>query len=129
MARYVTKQRKILLEYLTEHTDETLTPSKIALDLADKGISTSAVYRNIADLEAEKLLRRVDISGARETYYQYIGKRECKECLHLSCVKCGKTFHLENQITNQLLSQVEESDCFKISKEKTVLYGVCKNCN
>ena len=48
MAKYLTRQRKRLLEYLSEHTDEQISARQIAEDLEADQISISAVYRNIS---------------------------------------------------------------------------------
>ena len=72
MAKYLTRQRKRLLEYLSEHTDEQISARQIAEDLAADQISISAVYRNISALEEEGLLKRSVREGTREVFYQYI---------------------------------------------------------
>ena len=54
MSGYNTKQRRALLTFLGEHPDELLTARQMADALAEKQISLSAVYRNLAQLEAEE---------------------------------------------------------------------------
>ena len=85
MARYLTRQRKQLLEYLSEHTDEQMTARQIADALTAESISISAVYRNLSALEEEGILKRSIRENTREVYYQYIAAEECKDSLHLSC--------------------------------------------
>ena len=58
MQSYSTRQRKVLLAYLSQHPDELLSARQIADALADKKISLSAVYRNLAQLETEEKMRR-----------------------------------------------------------------------
>ena len=61
MHSYSTRQRKVLLSYLSQHPDELLSARQIEDALADKKISLSAVYRNLAQghLEAEsRVIRR-----------------------------------------------------------------------
>ena len=53
MHSYSTRQRKVLLSYLSQHPDELLSARQIEDALADKKISLSAVYRNLAQLETE----------------------------------------------------------------------------
>ena len=96
MSSYSTRQRKALLAYLSRHPDELLSARQIADALADEKISLSAVYRNLAQLEAEEKVRRSSKSGTREVYYQYLDAESCKGALHMSCVKCGRTFHMAN---------------------------------
>ncbi|MBQ6498480.1 MAG: transcriptional repressor [Ruminococcus sp.] len=127
MPKYLTKQRKILLEYLSRHTDESISAGEIAEALSDQ-ISVSAVYRNLADMEAEGRLRRVASGGSREAVYQYIDEHECRSCLHLSCKKCGKTVHMKENIADKLIDSVAESDNFSIDRGETVIYGICSAC-
>ena len=48
MAKYLTKQRGRLIEYLSSHTDEQITARQIADALTADEISVSAVYRNLS---------------------------------------------------------------------------------
>lgn len=89
MHSYSTRQRKVLLSYLSQHPDELLSARQIEDALADKKISLSAVYRNLAQLETEEKVRRSSKSGTREVYYQYLDAESCKGALHMSCIKCG----------------------------------------
>lgn len=128
MPKYMTKQRKALLAYLTLHADEKLSARQMEAALGGEGVSISAVYRNLAELEKEGKVRRVNQSGSREVFYQYTDGAHCKECLHLSCEKCGKTYHMNTQGAAMLIENLAQSDEFTIDKASTVLYGVCKAC-
>ena len=128
LPKYMTRQRKVLLAYLTEHADEKLSARQIESDLSGEGISISAVYRNLSDFEKEGKIRRVNKSGSREVFYQYTDAEHCNECLHLSCEKCGKTYHMNMEVTQMLIKNLASSDEFDIDKANTVLYGVCKDC-
>lgn len=128
LPKYMTKQRKALLAFLSEHADEELTAKQLETALSGEGISISAVYRNLSDLEKEGKIRRVSKSGTREVYYLYTDSDSCKDCLHLSCEKCGRTYHMNMHGVEMLMNNLEKSDEFKIDKANTVLYGVCKSC-
>ena len=128
MAKYQTRQRKRLLEYLSVHTDEQMTARQISDALAADNISISAVYRNLSDLESDGLLKRSVREGAREAFYQYIAAEECKNSLHLSCRVCGKSIHLGNAEAERLLDSTLNSTGFQIDKTETILYGVCADC-
>ncbi len=128
MSKYVTNQRKILLQYLSHHTDEPLSARKIADELESENISISAVYRNLSELEKEGKLRRASKSGSREVFYQYTAAEECKECLHLSCTECGKTYHMSVSNAELIAKSIAKNDMFDIDKSETVIYGVCKGC-
>ena len=128
MAKYLTRQRKRLLEYLSEHTDEQMSARQIADALATDEISVSAGYRNLSALEEEGLLKRSVREGTREIFFQYIAAEECKDSLHLSCRICGKSIHLGEHEAAQLLQGTMESTGFQINKSETILYGVCAEC-
>ena len=128
MAIYETKQRKILMQYLSKHLDEQMSAMKIAEDLRSEGISKSAVYRNLADLEQEKKIHKYNKEGSREMYYRYSGDAQCREALHLSCIKCGCTFHMEQDAADDIIRRIARSEQFVVDKSETVIYGICINC-
>lgn len=124
----MTRQRKALLDYLSGHHDELLSAQEIAAALGEDGVSLSAVYRNLGELEAEGRLRRTSRGSAREVYYQFIDADACKGSLHLQCKRCGRTFHMDSDGAEQLKSVVEKAEGFALDKGDTVLYGVCEIC-
>ncbi len=128
MPKYMTKQRKTLLEYLEHHPDEELSAKIIESELSFSGVSISAVYRNLSDLEKEGKIRRVSKPGSREVFYMYTDAHDCRECLHLSCKKCGKTYHMDSRCADMLVNTLARNDDFVIDKSDTVLYGVCRDC-
>lgn len=128
MAKYMTKQRKALLDFLGRHADEELSARAIEDALQSEGVSISAVYRNLADLEQEGKVRRLSKSGSREVFYRYTDSTACKDCLHLSCEKCGKTYHMSVPGAELLIENLQKSDAFTVDKAHTVLYGICREC-
>ncbi|MBQ2580718.1 MAG: hypothetical protein II574_03720, partial [Ruminococcus sp.] len=73
-------------------------------------------------------LQRVTKGGSRRVYYRYKAADHCKEHIHLSCSKCGKTFHMDLPATNSLIDNVKKDSDFEIDRTETVLYGVCGSC-
>ena len=128
MAKYMTKQRKLLLAYLSEHADETLPTSCIVDSLSEKGISASAIYRNLADLEQEGKLKRSAKPGSQELHYRYTGAESCQGHLHLSCLRCGKTVHMEEAESEALAQRLAQTEGFSLDCADTVLYGICADC-
>ena len=128
MSIYNTKQRRALLAFLGEHPDKLLTARQMADALAEKQISLSAVYRNLAQLEAEEKVRRSSKSGTREVYYQYLDAESCKGALHMSCVKCGRTFHMASGNAVLFAKHLAQSEQFTLDAADTILYGTCSDC-
>ncbi len=128
MAKYMTKQRKTLLDYFSRHTHEALSAKQIADALGEDQISASAVYRNLAALEEDGLLKRVSKPGSHEAFFQYTDDSECVEKLHLSCKRCGKMFHMNTSGAEQLIRTIAEKEGFSVDRSETVLYGICEAC-
>ena len=129
MKKYDTRQRDYLISFLNEHPDQLLSVRQIAQELCARQISLSAVYRNLSQLEAEGLIRKSVKPGSREAYYRYVGAEDCHSHLHLSCTRCGKTFHMDAERTAQLTRAMSELDGFDLDILKTVLYCICQNCH
>ena len=129
MQKYTTKQRKTLLDFFAAHTDETLSVRQIADAVTSEGISLSAVYRNIAAMEADGLVRPCVREGGREVLYRFSGADACRSRLHLTCNQCGKTYHMDAPATQTLVEQVAEDSGFCVDRSATVLYGVCRDCS
>ncbi|KSV59206.1 Fur family transcriptional regulator [Acetivibrio ethanolgignens] len=128
MSKYNTKQRKILLAYLNQHPDKLMSTHQIAEALQNQGISLSAVYRNLSQLEVEEKVRRCTKAGTREVFYQYIAAEACKGALHMICIKCGRTFHMAHGNLTLFTKYLEESENFTLDTTDTVLYGICLEC-
>jgi len=65
MPKYETRQRRALLSFLSNHPDEQFSARQIASELEKDGISLSAVYRNLTDLEAESRICRCKSDSGR----------------------------------------------------------------
>ena len=126
MPVYKTQTRKMLLDYLQSHADESLSAGKISEDLPE--ISVSAVYRNIAALERDGAVCAVSRTGSRERLYRFAAAEQCREHLHLSCTRCGRTFHMNAEQTEALVQTVAARDRFLVDRSETVLYGICETC-
>ena len=128
MPQYSTRQRKALLTFLHTHPDESFSARQIADALDAQGVSLSAVYRNLTALESQGMIRRAPKDGGHEILYRFTQADTCRQHLHLSCSRCGKTFHMDVQATNSLVEQVSQSADFQLDRSNTVLYGVCGAC-
>ena len=126
---YTTAQRRILLDFLEKNHDKSLSALQIANSLKNDGISVSAVYRNLAVLESRGIINRSAKEGSREIYYQYTNGNDCKNCIHLTCTKCGAVTHMDNTTAKKMSAALKKTTGFNINITKTVVYGVCDNCS
>lgn len=128
MATYKTEQRERLMDFLQHNPDRQFSARQIADSLPEPKISLSAIYRNLISLESAGAINRSTREGSREIFYQYIQTEQCKSSIHMICIKCGKTLHMQGEITARLLADVYKANEFQISRQKTVLYGLCSSC-
>ena len=116
------------MEFLQRNPDRQFSARQIAAELPAPEISLSAIYRNLTALESAGLIARSTKEGSREIYYQYTQSEQCRNCIHLVCLKCGKTLHAEGRTAENLQTDVFASAGFQIDRGKTVLYGICREC-
>lgn len=128
MAHYVTEQRKALYEFFMAHPHEPFSAKEIHAILSDSNISISAVYRNLGAMKKEGLVRCHIKLGSRDMLYQFFDKTHCANAIHLTCVDCGKTFHMNKDIAQTMQVKLAEMEGFQIHQGKTVLYGTCREC-
>jgi len=125
---YKTAQRRRLMDFLQNNPDKQFSAQQIAANLPAPEISLSAIYRNLSVLESAGLINRFVKEGSREVYYQYTQAERCRNRIHLICTKCGKTLHAEPAMADRLQSEALTSAGFRVDRSKTVLYGLCKDC-
>lgn len=127
MPQYMTEQRKKLIDFLERNPDRQFSARDIAA-ATTPAVSVSAVYRNLSFLQKQGYISRTVKEGSNEAFYQYIKSEGCKNCLHLTCTKCGKTSHMDKSAADRMLEAVLTIDGFEISKPKTTIYGLCREC-
>lgn len=128
MAKYVTKQRKILQDYLSQRPDQELSAKQVAEDLSQQGVSLSAVYRNLSEMEKEQIVVQTPKEGSREFYFRYLDKEDCQECFHISCRTCGKIEHLSPDDSKKISEEFSSLYKFYLDLPSTVFYGTCAQC-
>ena len=125
---YKTKQRELIMNYLNKHQDKLFCAEDISLALRNQNISPSAVYRNLAELKNMGKLRQTTQRGSRKIFYQFLDNNNCKGHIHLSCINCGHTSHLDDSAAKLITQKVKLAENFDIDKDDTVIYGICNNC-
>ena len=128
MTKYSTDQRKKILSFFSEHPHEVYSAKQLFDLLDDSHISISTIYRNLSELEKSGQISRCNKSGTREAFFKYTHLDVCRECIHLSCKKCGKIFHMDKVDSDELITKTAQNEQFFIEKTDSVLYGVCGSC-
>lgn len=127
MSGYQTEQKKLMLAYLSRHADEAFSAGELAATLGECGVGKSTVYRLIAQLCDEGVLRRFSREGGRVAY-QYLGSDTCSAHLHLRCTSCGRVIHLDGAAAAPLGVLLENEYGFRLNEGRTVLLGLCADC-
>lgn len=127
---YKTSQRKKLHDFLEEHPHGYYTVKQLVKELRTKdgNISTSAVYRNLASLVEEGVVKKYMYKSEREAYYRFTDCESCRNAIHAVCTLCGCMFHINAAVAETFHNKLKEYDDFEIDKHKTVIYGICKSC-
>ena len=128
MAKYKTEQRKLMQALFVKHPHEMFSAKEIEELLGSESVSISAIYRNLSELEASGLVRRCAKNGSREAFYQYTGIEDCKDHIHMTCTRCGKTIHMAAEDTDALIRSASKYKDFSIDRTGTVLFGLCGVC-
>jgi len=126
-----TRQKRLILDCLTEHSGEHITAEGILGELKAKRhlVGKATVYRYLKQLESEGQIKRYSIAEGVCACYQYIGPNSsCNEHYHLVCSRCGGVTHIESDIIKRFVKAVRQSDGFAIDERKMVFYGICKSC-
>ena len=132
MAEYRTEQKKLLLDFLKANSENSYTIEEIIAGLGDNSIGKSTVYRQLARLCEQGLLRRfesTDADGLAVHVYQYVSpEQNCAGHFHLKCQRCGRVSHADADLTERISAQVGAEYGFLVDCGASMLYGLCAVC-
>ncbi|NMD38307.1 MAG: hypothetical protein GYA87_06485 [Christensenellaceae bacterium] len=129
---YKTKGKQAIIDYIESQGNKSFTVKQLFYHLQKNSIdlNISTLYRFLNKLEEEKfLIKHINKSG-KEACFQYINKNEaCFDHLHIQCIKCSQTLHLDCEYMHRLYDHILNEHGFKLKYEKSILYGTCKKCS
>jgi Fur family ferric uptake transcriptional regulator len=133
LAEYDTKQKRALLGFLNEHPDGGFSVEELHAALTgahpDEPIpGKSTLYRLIARLVSEGLVKRFSVGNGRQFAYQIVSCRTCDAHLHMKCTSCGSLYHMDHAVSERIMAEVLRRSDFSLDEKETVLFGVCKEC-
>ena len=133
MAKYDTQQKHTLLEFLKLHPERAFSIEELYSELAcscqdGKIPGKSTLYRLIARLVSEGLVKRFAAGQGRQFAYQIVACDACDAHLHLKCTTCGSLYHMDHAVSEQIMREVLSRSDFSLDEKETVLFGVCKDC-
>lgn len=131
--RYNTKQRYELLSYLQSVAGQHIIVSDICKYFSDKGskVGTTTIYRHLEKMVDEGIVKKYILDSTTAACFEYVEKHDkCNKngCTHLKCTNCGKLIHLHCNDIRAIEKHIFEEHNFKIDMTRTVLYGLCEEC-
>lgn len=121
---YNTKQKDIILNFLIDSKDKCLTINNIYEYLKnDNKIGLTTIYRFLNKLEKDNIIKKY--TNKKEATYQYINNDECKNHIHLKCLKCNNLIHLDCKDAVNLSKHIKDEHNFLID---STIFGICKEC-
>ena len=123
---YNTKRREEIIDYFKKHADTAHPLDEICAALTGDGEGKSSVYRIVARLVDDGVLKKISSPKSRHCKYQYLGEH-CSHHLHLKCIDCGRLIHLDAGRSDKLMSAVLSLGDFSLDAS-SLLMGKCKSC-
>lgn len=127
---YNTKQKQILIDFFSSHSEHQLSAGDVALGVKDKGIGKSTVYRQINNLCVDGTIKRFRGDDGKSVLYQYLGRENhCDSHFHLKCTCCGTLIHLNCDSIMKLKNHIKQEHGFTVNVGDSVIYGICSKCS
>ena len=125
---YQTNQKELVLEYIKNNSNYHIHASDVYHALKDKNIGLTTIYRHLDKLTSEGLLIKSIVDENSPACYEYTGHKNSENCYHLKCLKCGKLIHLHCMQIDELENHILADHGFKVDKNRTSFFGLCKEC-
>ena len=131
--RYNTKQREELLVFLQGLSGKHITVNDICSHFADSGskVGMTTIYRHLDKMVNEGIVKKYVLDSSSAACFEYIDEHhECQSsgCAHLKCTSCGRLIHLHCDELKLMQQHISEDHSFKIDMTRTVIYGLCDQC-
>ncbi len=123
---YNTKQRDEIVDFFSRHRGGCFTAKEL-IHSGEISVGEATVYRTLSKLAKQGVLKRYTGDGAGASY-QYNESEECSSHFHLKCSRCQKLIHMDCSFMADMKSHIEASHNFTVDIGKTVIYGICSDC-
>ncbi len=131
-SKYSTASHIKILEFLKANGDRVVKEGDIDAFLKSEGVEVnpSTIYRYLNHLSEDGQIIKYAARKGEMSSFQYIGDEdnECKEHLHLHCIKCDRIIHLDCGFMEEVSGHIMSHHGFLLQCESSVLYGICKEC-
>ena len=101
--------------------------------LAEAGMAVgmTTVYRQLDKMVEEGIVKKYILDSSSAACFEYVDNHsecEAKGCTHLKCTGCGKLIHLHCDDLIATERHILEEHGFKTDMTRTVIYGLCDEC-
>lgn len=130
-SHYKTKQQALILDYLSSLKGKHVTVNQISehFKLQNTPIGTATIYRHLEKLVDEGQVKKYLVDGIIGACFQYVDSNETEYIeYHFKCDKCGKLFHQQCRVIDELENHISDTHNFQINASKTIFYGTCTQC-
>lgn len=132
-AKYRTKQREDLIEYLETVGNAHITVNDVCDHFKARGlpIGQTTVYRQLERMVDEGLVEKYIIDSGTPACFEYLGENAHggnEVCFHCKCERCGLLIHLHCEELAGIRAHLAEEHGFALNPMRTVFYGLCENC-
>ena len=125
----LTLQRRSVLDVLIENCDEHLSTEEIyervKKNYPEIGLAT--VYRTVQLFEDMGIIDRLNFDDGCSRF-ELTSNDTVHHHHHLICEICNKVFEVENDLLEEIESEIENKYHFKIHDHNLMFYGHCKEC-
>lgn len=129
---YQTKQRTVILNFLTAHAEETYDVESLYEALSRRGekVSRTTVYRMLRKLTEEKsLVSFIDATHKRTLFRVNPHPDAAADQIRLQCTSCGKVERLGCSFLSSFEAHLQSEHHFKLSPTERVFPGTCEDCS
>ncbi len=119
------RQREAILTYLESRKDHP-TAEQVYTAVREEfpNISLGTVYRNLALLSDLKEIGRVTCETDGSDHFDF----DTSPHQHFFCKECGAVIDVPLRNDDSILRMLEGSLGVSIETQKTIYYGICRNC-
>lgn len=122
----VTGPRLKILDLFETHPEEHLSAEDVyRMLLEDKiEIGVATIYRVLTQFEQAGILLRHHFESGKAVYELNKGGHHD----HIVCIKCGKVSEFQNEVIENLQTEIAREHGYRIVDHALYLYGVCQMC-
>lgn len=120
--------RQAVIEALAGHHCA-VTALELEDDLRSRevAVARASIYRALDQLEALRLVHRVDVGRGRASYER--AERGGEHHHHMVCDRCGRVTPFEDGSLERAIRRVSDGASFEVREHEIVLRGLCPRCS